>query len=87
MAMLSALAGPLSLREPARIGHYYYQSAPAIAAWAVSMRATPIHLLDVENWLGEPLCPIPLVDPVGAWLADEKRAKRAKRAKQDAKPA
>lgn len=57
MAALSALGGPLSLRDPGKILSWYGGAAPAVTAWAATcgQRSVPIHLLDVETWLGEPL--------------------------------
>ena len=47
MAALSAIAGPLSLRDPRRIAQWYGGAAPAVAAWAAicGQRSVPIHLL------------------------------------------
>lgn len=47
MAALSALGGPLSLRDPRRIARWYIDAAPAVNAWATicGRRSLPVHLL------------------------------------------
>ena len=47
MAALSAMAGPLSLRDPRKITAWYSGAAPAVSAWAAicGRRSVPIHLL------------------------------------------
>lgn len=47
MAALSAIAGPLSLRDPRKISQWYSGAAPAVTAWAAicGRRSVPIHLL------------------------------------------
>ena len=47
MAALSALGGPLSMRDPRRISRWYGDAAPAVTTWAAicGRRSVPIHLL------------------------------------------
>jgi hypothetical protein len=47
MAALSAIAGPLALRDPRKISQWYGGAAPAVTTWAAicGRRSVPIHLL------------------------------------------
>lgn len=69
MAALSAIAGPLSLRDPRRISQWYSGAAPAVTAWAAicGRRSVPIHLLVRDEHLSSRALTLRLRLRLSAW--------------------